>query len=376
MAEAVTGGDVKKLNKMMEMGQLDPNVHLPLLFDAMKKNAAPFMEQYFKTIQFWQGKAQKNQEDWVKKFLSSGGTSAITSFYKTWSQVIGDSVPMAERLGRIFKGIVHGFNAVMLMPGEISQWFSGTAGKGNFMAALFGDVDSSDIGSAIKRLVKEIGDAFKNEVGSMSDVVKNLTSLLVTMSNILAVGLQGIAEVVSLLTAFDKGGSDRVLWQMRTNANMRTAGELAASQVGPGATPADLAEAKRQNFEFLQASNPEPRGSTSMNPGQWGSDLATWSAGVDQSVQNMPGGRWNPLNWGRGYLGIGNTPPANEPATGASPMVMFHTFHVTQDPWQINAVVEARSDEQALQTGMDQALKKWQTTVYGGMLALSPEAPQ
>lgn len=376
MAEAVTGGDVKKLNKMMEQGQLDPNVHLPMLFEAMRKNAAPFMDQYFKTIQFWQGKAQKNQEDWVKRFLSSGGTNAIVSFYKTWSQIIGDSVPMAERLGRVFERITHGFNAVMLMPGEIMQWFNGTGSEDNFMKAIFGNVQDSDIGMAIERLLKEVGDAFRNEIGSMSEMVKNLTSLLSAMSSMLASALQGISEVISLLNAYDQGGSSKVLWQMRTNANMRQAQELARQQVGPDGTKADFEAATKQNFDFLQSSNPEPTGSTSMNPGQWGSDLAVWSKSAYRDVAALEGGTSNPLNWLQGFTGIGNRPPANDPGSATTGQVMFHQINITTEPFQVNAVVEARTDAEAIRSEMQNALGNWEKSVYSNMLSLNPMAPQ
>ena len=376
MAEAVTGGDVKKLNKMMEQGQLDPNVHLPMLFEAMRVNAAPFMDQYFKTIQFWQGKAQKNQEDWVKKFLGSGGTNAIMSFYKTWSQVIGDSVPMAERLGRIFERITHGFNAIMLMPGEVMQWFNGTASGDNFMKTIFGNVQDSDIGMAITRLIKEIGDAFRNEIGSMSEVVKNLTSLLSEMSSMLASALQGISEVISLLGAYDKGGAERVMWQMRTNANMRSAQDLARQQVGPGGTKADFDAATKQNFDFFQASNPEPRPDLSMNPGMWGGNISTWAKGVDAEVQSLEGGRGNLLNWFQAYTGIGNRVPANQPSTNSNGQVIFHQINITTDPFQVNATVEARTDAEAIRSEMQNALDRWQQNVFSNMLSLNPMAPQ
>ena len=376
MAEAVTGGDIKALNKMMERGELDPSKHLPLLFKAMRENAQPFMDQYFKTITFWQGKAQKNQEDWVKRFLNSGGTDAIAGFYKTWSQVIGDSIPAAETLGRIFKSAAHYLNAALLVPGEVLSWLKGTPGQGNFMTAILGDPNQSDFAQSIKRLFDEVTKAFVEAMNSMTLSTRQLSDLVITTANILGAIIGKIADIVSLLNAYDKGGASMVAWQHRTNANMSQAKDLARQQVGPGGTQADIDAATKQNFDFLQASNPMPQGSTSMNPGQWGANLATWSAGVDAEVQSLEGGRGNLLNWVQAYTGLGNRPvavPENMPTSaGGSTSVI----RIMQDPIQLNAVVEARSDEEAIQNMMNNFFDRRESMIFGNIISNNPMVTQ
>lgn len=372
MADAVAGGDLAKLDKMMQKGEVDPIKALPKFFDALRNQAEPFMNDFYKSLVRAQGLAAKKTEDWFKRFMDGGALSALTSFFNTWSQIVGDSIPFADRLGSAFKAMVHYFNAMILVPGEIVDWFNG--GTNNFVNALFGDVSNSNFATSVKNLIAEIANTFKAQMSQMGNAVEALKTILIGLGNILTPVINTIANIVSLLNAYDKGGASMAMWQYRTNENKSKAKQMAIDMVKFG-SPQDLENAERMAFDELQSSNPMPVANTSYNPGQWGSNAATWLSGVDSRVQGMPGGRMNPLNWIQGYTGLGNRPepiPANTPSSYMNGPNTSSIIYIKQDPLQINAVVEARTDADVMKTVTEEHLKD----VYNRVLTQNPIVTQ
>lgn len=373
MAEAVTGGDIKKLNKMMEKGELDPSKHLPLLFQAMRENATPFMEQYFKTITFWQGKAQKNQEDWLKKFLGSGGTEALASFYKTWSYVIQDSIPYAEKLGRVFKSIVHYFNAAMLAPGEIFSWIKGEAGEGNFMSALFGNNDGS-FGESVKKMFTDIGDSFNTMIDSMTGDMSLLTASMDILTTILGAVAEAIGNTFRLLTAYQTGGMEGVMHEARRQDVERQYKAIAKSELdasGMEYNAKDLRDVTRGYMMDWDNANAAPTTRPSQGAASGLTSMGTSAYGELKDLYNSGnmsiGGIWDILNKDRSDV---FNPPSSVPAPQSV------VVRVIQDPLQVNAQVEARTDAEAIANEIDRRMADTNRAIYNNVISNSPMTSQ
>jgi tape measure domain-containing protein len=116
MADVAAGGDVKKLNKMMEQGQLDPNIHLPLLFDRLKEEAAPFMERYFKGSRFAQGKMDKAAEDQMRLFSKAGGEEGFSRIFRTVTDLLKESDRLTASMANGFNNITSHVRELVLFP--------------------------------------------------------------------------------------------------------------------------------------------------------------------------------------------------------------------------------------------------------------------
>ena len=123
MADVAAGGDTKKLNKMMEMGQLDPNVHLPLLFARLKEEAEPLLPKYFKTSVFAQGFMGKKFEDLLKTFGEKGGDEGFARFFKMVGDAASKLAPVVEALGRAFNWLTKQLEAPLLVLGDLGTHF-------------------------------------------------------------------------------------------------------------------------------------------------------------------------------------------------------------------------------------------------------------
>lgn len=123
MADVAAGGDTKKLNKMMEMGQLDPNVHLPLLFARLREEAQPLLHKYFKTSVFAQGFMGKKFEDLLKTFGEKGGDEGFARFFKMVGDAASKLTPVVEALGRAFNWLTKQLEAPLLVLGDLGTHF-------------------------------------------------------------------------------------------------------------------------------------------------------------------------------------------------------------------------------------------------------------
>jgi tape measure domain-containing protein len=361
MAEAVTGGDIKKLNKMMEMGQLDPSVHLPMLFKAMRENAQPFMDQYFKTITFWQGKAQKNQEDWVKRFLNSGGTNALVNFYKTWSQVIGDSIPWAEKLGRIFEKASHYFSAMLLAPGEIAAWFNGQAGEGNFMTKLFGDPKESKFLEDYRYMMSQFEIITKATMGNSLVSIDSTKRELEAIGRILGPIMRGLGDLAYIGAMTSQYGTDGLKYaSARVLHKNRLDDALSANPMSP--EQKELVRAREMNV--WDTTNPPPGSVGFMGQAVEQAPLPSlWDATKQRLSDN-----WQAM-WGKA--------PRNDPSQAqAADGLRNVTIHITQDPLQVNAVVEARTDGDAIKNMMESYYDRRENMIFGNVIANNPMAPQ
>jgi len=381
MAEAVTGGDVKALNKMMEKGELDPNKHLPLLFKAMRANAQPFMEQYFKTITFWQGKAQKSQEDWLKKFLGSGGTQALAGFYKTWNQVIGDSIPMAEKLGGIFKSMVHYFNAALLAPGEIMDWFNGTARGDNFMKAIFGDSADQSLAD-IREMFSTIASSFKSMIDSMTGDMTGLSTLMGAVGDLVGMVANAVKNLIRVLDAYTTGGFSGIQHELKRQDVERYYDGVARRELAASGMDYDERDVRKVREGYMMdwdskysAPSAPPDQSASASFGGMLSQGYQETKDLVNSGNFSMGALWDILNKDRSSGIVGNV-PSNTPSIMSGPSDSTVTVRVIQDPLQVNAVVEARTDAEAVAQEVKARIEENDRRVTQGLLSNFPMTAQ
>lgn len=365
MAEAVTGGDVKALNKMMERGELDPNKHLPLLFKAMRENAQPFMEQYFRTITFWQGKAQKSQEDWMKKFLGSGGSKAIADFYRTWNHVIKDSIPAAEQLGRIFEDIVHYFNAAILAPGEIMDYFSGKAGKDNFMTMLFGDAEGNELMASIRSLTTEFSTLFENmtkaALGDTDEFLQNTKKTVEILIGYLTSVLQGVSDIMLITNSTMSRGTDGYKYASARITHRENISSMLEN------TPMSREEKNKimaREMGVWDQANPAPG-----QPGFMGAPVekaplpSLWEFTKSRLETNV-GAMFGKY--------VDNTPTSLTTPDGIRKV----EISIKQDPLKVEAVVEARTDAEAVANEVKARIEENDRRVQQNMLSLFPMTMQ
>lgn len=119
MAEAVAGGDTKKLFKMMEAGQLDPNEALPKFAMELEARSAGGWNKYRQTSRYKQNISAVALEDQFMLMNKSGGNSA---WFKIWS-TFADTLP---RMAPLFKAA-----------GQAADFFAGKfQGLGDIIGGL------------------------------------------------------------------------------------------------------------------------------------------------------------------------------------------------------------------------------------------------
>lgn len=190
MADAVLGdgtagsGDTKQLFKMMEAGELDPNIHLPMLAKVMQQRSEPRMNDYWNSIRFAQGSAGNVTERMMMAFNMNGGERGLTTFWRTWTQLMEDSIPTIRSFGQVFERVASDLSGLLLVPGEFKQWIGGDKDGRNFWQAFFGDFDNSvfeELFSNLKGLNDELkmwwGDDFFPNRDTVRKEIEGLVKL-------------------------------------------------------------------------------------------------------------------------------------------------------------------------------------------------------
>lgn len=155
MADAVTGGDTKKLFKMMEQGQLDPNVHLPLFFQQLQAKSAGGWDKYTQTIGYQQNQTSKRFEDFIKLFAGSGGNEG---FFRIW-KAFADTLPRLENIAMALGRAFNVFGEGVQRTGDILVMFNDAIGWFNKQSPTF-QTSLGTLGAAFLLLGTKIGRAF------------------------------------------------------------------------------------------------------------------------------------------------------------------------------------------------------------------------
>lgn len=104
-AEVMTGGDTKKLNKMMEEGKLDPNELLPKMAKYMEEmaNQNQAYAKALNTSRVAQGRFNWQWEQTVKLFAKSGFDAGMKTFFDTLSAGLAKNEEFVKRFGAAFE---------------------------------------------------------------------------------------------------------------------------------------------------------------------------------------------------------------------------------------------------------------------------------
>lgn len=223
LAEEVAGGDSVKLKSMLSKGEVGEDA-IKKMLDKLGALAQPWLSDLYKTIGAQRRRAQRSTEQWFEGFLGGNVNEALADFYKTWRQITEDATPHAEKLGHLFAGIVHYFRAIMLIPGEIGDWFKGSEDKNNIMNVLFGE----DTGP---KFLSKVRDTLSSLTAIVSVTVDNIRELVSSEDGQFSVVLDtingiigGLSVVLRLLAGFQKYG-----WEGLTYTNSLIVAEMEAS---------------------------------------------------------------------------------------------------------------------------------------------------
>lgn len=197
MADAVAGGDIAKLQKMMERGEVKSLEALPKFFDELGRLAAPFIKDYFDTIKYSKGNLAKISEDWFKRFMEAGGTSGTTNIYDSladFSKALGTS---SENAGKIFKSASDWFNVGILTFRDLGLWLTGRdIGIENIFETYLGKFDTTiwttisttlgQIAGALGNAVEFLGSIYKvlDEIGVIATAWATAKNLITTVGNV------------------------------------------------------------------------------------------------------------------------------------------------------------------------------------------------
>lgn len=256
MADAVTGdgtrgsGDVAKLQKMMEMGQVDSIEALPKFFEALGREAAPWLQDYYKTISHTRGLSSKSQEDWMKEFLSGGGAVGVPTFFKTFAQLMKDSVQYASTIGNIFERASYVLSAAMLAPGEIFSYLRGDAGKGNFLTELFGPSSGSKLFQGVIDSFERFTTILSEQLDKTGSNFSALGSILSGIDTILAGVVEAITDAFEVWTAIQTGSLSNIIHASERTKQRKLAKETADFEAD--AQEADARAAGLNNFVVPQ----------------------------------------------------------------------------------------------------------------------------
>lgn len=126
MADAMTGGDTKKLFKMMELGQLDPNTALPKFAMELEARASGGWNNYRNTSRYKQNMSSVALEDNFMLMNQSGGTSAWFRVWSTFAETLPKMAPLfratgqaMDFLGQKFQGLGDIVGGVSALVGQI-----------------------------------------------------------------------------------------------------------------------------------------------------------------------------------------------------------------------------------------------------------------
>lgn len=177
MAQAMTGGDTQKLFKMMEEGKLNPNEAIPKLAAIMKEQSDGYLREFQdKSLRYAQGFATNRQEAFMKNFVSGGGEAGMIQFWRTWGQIVEDSIGSADELGAAFSKVSDIFSGLLMVGPEFLQWVTGKDYEDNIFTKLFGKIGDSDYVAAAKETMDAMYDLGVVLVQRLSDLFSGFST--------------------------------------------------------------------------------------------------------------------------------------------------------------------------------------------------------
>ena len=121
LAETAAGGDMARLDKMFETGELHTATYLPAVLRRMKEESDGLMGHYRTTLPYWRSQSNNQGERWMRKFGEEGGESGISRFWQVMATIQRDSIDLAPKLARAFETVSWSFSNMLLLPSEFRR---------------------------------------------------------------------------------------------------------------------------------------------------------------------------------------------------------------------------------------------------------------
>lgn len=227
LGEQAAGGDMAKLDKMFESGELITAKYLPMVLAQMKRESDKMMGEYWSSLPYLVNNAARQQELFMRKFAESGAESGLNRFWVVWGQIVEDSIGGAERLGRAFEAAAWKFSNALLIPQELFRWIDGETDERNVWQKMFGDAESNTMLQSVLRTVGDLKQAFDNANTAAMTFVESLD---MSTNDTFDMWLRGLIEsfgvLVKLASQYSSGdfsGMSKTMseWQDRSGELVR-----------------------------------------------------------------------------------------------------------------------------------------------------------
>ncbi len=278
LGEQAAGGDMAKLDKMFESGELVTSKYLPKVLAQMKRESDKMMGEYWSSLPYLVNNAARQQELFMRKFAESGAESGLNRFWVVWGQIVEDSIGSAEKLGRVFDNVAWKLTSALLVPQELIRWINGETDGRNFFQNWFGDASDhkplTDLMSQVERFKVNMNNIEFGGLISIKSTLEDIEGILRLVNGLLEV-LNGGMETYQ---AFKHGGVTGVINKELRDTDIEGAKkDLSMSPLKPG-SPA-YAEALQENLRLREEAR----------EGSW---VPAWLRWMDNSALSVYGDMW------------------------------------------------------------------------------------
>src|SRR5690606_37587326 len=176
-----------------------------------------FLPQYYSTITAQKGRVGYATEQYTKEFMDAGGSRASAGFYSTLHQVISDATAYAKDIAEYFEKAARAARVLLLVPGEVKDWFSGVDNDKNFLQMLLGKPSESEFLSTVKTTFSSVVNIVQN---SMDQIYKSITPTKNEVYGLLSFitdSLKGLNILLNLSAGYNQSGLSGLIYAHKQN---------------------------------------------------------------------------------------------------------------------------------------------------------------
>ena len=295
-AEAVAGGDMKKFEDMMQKGEVGLEGVMKFL-NLLGEKAAPFLPQYYSTITAQRGRVGYATEQYTKEFMDAGGSRAIAGFYSTLRQVIADATPYAKDIAEYFEKAARAARVLLLVPGEVKDWFSGVENSKNFMQVFLGKSSESEFLDVFRSTFATMESISKSTMEQIRLSISPVRSEIYGLLSFITDALKGLNLILNLVKGYNDSGISGLTYAHRQNQAQIQAEKMAQAEAekiksehGITLPMSAIMQRRKDIYSDLMKDVPPPGQSTSgfsfSNIDQWAVNAG---AATREYIQNI----WN-----------------------------------------------------------------------------------
>lgn len=229
MADAVAGGDEEKLAGMLQGGTFGMQ-GLIKTFMLMRDRAQPFLPEYYGTVERNRGTVKQANEAFLTSFYQGGGAAGLADFYRTLTQVTRDAIGSAGEIGAAFEKVSRVVQALILAPGEITDWFSGVDNSKNFMQMLFGKPTESEFLATVKATFSSLTNIVAESMDRISKSVSPTKDEIYGLLNFLTDSLKGLNLLLNLASGYNEAGFSGLMYAHKQNVATTQAEQMAQAE--------------------------------------------------------------------------------------------------------------------------------------------------